>query len=204
MSPPNRSYSFNTHLTLSNLFTHNHARTIRMSSTDSDYSQWSGDSQSPVIGGKEYGSESSVSDGKREELDMQKPAGVKKIYGSKTYETKEEDYYSKPVEVDEVYDSQLSVISDGADHFSKPQIDGRTCHSDAFKLEDGSEASTAVREGIDRQSWILALLFEDLDSVSDKTFFCTKTSADHQSCQDRRRYLQDVFRTAMERVLNCT
>ena len=144
--------------------------TIHMSSTDSNYSQRSDDSQSPVIDGRQYGSESSVNDGEREELEVQKPAGVNEGYGSETYVTGEENNYSKPVEVDEVHDSRPSMISDGAHHYSKPQIDGQTCHSNAFKRDDGSEASTAVREGLDRQLWILRLLFEDLNpSVPEDT-----------------------------------
>lgn len=134
-----------------------------MSSTDSDCSLCSEDSQSPVIDGMEYGSESSVNDGEREKLEVQKPAGVNEGYGSETYGTTEENSYFKPVEVDKVHDSQLSVISKGADHFPEPEIDEKTCHFNAFKIDDGSEASTAVREGLDRQLWILALLFEDLD-----------------------------------------
>ena len=94
---------------------------------------------------------------------MQKPGGVNQGIDSETYVTKEENYYSKPVEVDEVYDSQLSTISNGADHLSKPQIDEKTYRSNAYRRDDGSEVSTAVREGLDRQQWILALLFEDLN-----------------------------------------
>lgn len=134
-----------------------------MSGTDSDCSRCSEDSQTPVINGRQYGSESSVSNGEGGELDVCKPAGVKKGYDSKTYVTGEENYYSKPVEVDEIYDSQLSVISNGADHSPEPEIDEKTCHSNAFRRDDGSEASTAVREGIARQRWILALLFEELN-----------------------------------------
>lgn len=161
--PSNRFSFFHTHLTLSNLFLHGSILPHNMSSTDSDYSQCSGDSQSPIIDGRQYGSESSVSNGEGGELDVCKPAGVKKGYGSETYVTEEETYYSKPVEVDEVYDSQLSVISNGADHSSKRHIDEKTCHSNAFKRDDGSEASTAVREGLDRQRWILRLLFEEMN-----------------------------------------
>lgn len=163
MGPSNRSYSFNTHLTLSNLFLHGSILPHNMSSTNSDYSQCSDDSQSPVVDGRVYGSESSVSDDEGIESDVCKPAGVNKGYSSKTHVTGEENYYSKPVEVDEVYDSQPPMISNGADHFSKLQTDEETCHSNAFKRDDGSEASTAVREGFDRQRWILALLFEEIN-----------------------------------------
>jgi len=134
-----------------------------MSSTASEHSRRSEDSQSPIIDGRGYGSESSVSNGEGVELDVCKPAGVKEGYDSKTHMTEEEKYYSKPVEVDEVYNSQLSTISNGAQMVTRPAIDEKTCHSNAFKKDDGSEASTAVREGIDRQRWILALLFEEIN-----------------------------------------